>query len=251
MKITDEMLQNSFKVWFNGIELTQYFRVKQVTGRGLVNAQADIVELPGRHGGYLRKKKRRPPRPISIEALFMFNDETELHENLEELSAMLNVEGSVELVFSDEPNRTYLATYTGVSDKGDWKGYYLAELHFTCPDPDKFGFEESIDLGPYPIRNEGKAETHPVIIVHFTKAASEYKIEHANGKFVRIIYNFVAGDKLEIDLTKRKAKINNTVNMPAYDWRNRPFALLPGENTLTVTPASVGTTTIKFRPRWL
>lgn len=244
----EEILPNFYKIWFNGIELTQYFRVKEVRGRGLVNIEVGLVEIPGKNGGYLRKKKRRPPRPISIEAVFMLDDEAVLRQTLEELSSILATDGIAELVFWDEPERVYLATYNGASEKGEWEGYHLAELNFICPDPDKFGSE--LEAGTT-VTNNGSGEASPIIIASFTAAASEYKIAHSNGKFVRVIYNFIAGDLLEIDLTRRKVKINSIVNMIAYDWRSQPFTLLPGNNVLTVTPDAVATTTIKYRPRWV
>jgi predicted phage tail component-like protein len=75
--------------------------------------------------------------------------------------------------------------------------------------------------------------------------------QQETGKFVKIIWDFAAGDVLEIDLKKRKVSINGVLQMTAYDWRSTPYMLLPGANTLTVVPAEVATTQITFRPRWL
>lgn len=80
--------------------------------------------------------------------------------------------------------------------------------------------------------------------------AKSFIVTNQEAKQVKAIYDFTGKDVLEIDLAKRKMIINGVVNMPAYYFRNKPFMLLPGENTLTVEPAGVANVEVTYRPRW-
>jgi predicted phage tail component-like protein len=235
---------------FNGITKDYLYVLEGANRTPWAPIERLHYEVPNRPGAYSRKKKKTQPRPFPIPVAIKADSKAELELLKEDFAAWLLQDEPKPLVPDDEPNRTYYAEVNGSFDLDEFLYYGRGVIPFICPDPYKYGFEESLELGDYPIRNEGSVESNPIVIANFSAAASEYKIEHANGKFVRIIYNFVAGDKLEIDLTKRKVLINNIVNMPSYYWKSIPFSLLPGENVLTVTSSSVATSTIKFRPRW-
>lgn len=238
----------SFLMDFNGVTLP--IKILDVGGRGPYTQEVTRRIIPGRDSSYFIKR-RLPDRSLPVR--FIISDATslnELRDKVDDLNQLLSVPEPSPIVFSDEPNRTY----TGIlEDEPDWEEimyYGMGTLPF-IRSPYKYGFEENVTLGDYPIRNEGTAEANPIITAVFSGAANEYKIEHESGKYVRVIYNFVANDRLVIDLSKRKVTINNKLQMVAYDWRSQPFYLLPGTNKLTVTPAGKATTTIKFSPRWL
>jgi predicted phage tail component-like protein len=92
----------------------------------------------------------------------------------------------------------------------------------------------------------------PIIDVTFTGSATEYKITHQEtGKYVRIVFNFVSGNTLKIDLTKRKILINGSLNMASYDVNSTPFKLQKGNNTFVIDQRSVSTNTISYTRRKL
>jgi len=215
------------------------------------DAERRTIERPKGNGSFL-VSSRIKTRKIEIGFEFEAEDIQSFDNLKHDIFRMFYTKEEFKIVRDISPNKELYAIQEGDYDIDNITmedGEFSIEL--TMLDPLIYGIEEELVLGDYPIRNEGNEEATPIIIVNFTSSATEYKIEHSNGKFVRIIYNFDAGDKLEVDLSKRKVFINNVLNMHTYYWRNNPFNLMPGENILTVTPSDVAKTTIKFKPRWL
>ncbi|MEK3821364.1 distal tail protein Dit [Cytobacillus sp. FSL W8-0315] len=234
---------------FNGIT-KNYITVLSSNRLPWAPIEREYQEVPNRPGAYTKKKRKTKPRPFPITVL-LEADGVNLQKLKEDFASWLIHDEPKPLIPDDEPDRTYYAVVDGSFDPEELVNFGQGVIPFICPDPYKYGEEKTVTLGTGSINNAGTAETTPIINVTFTAAASEYKITHQeSGGFVRVIWNFVAGDKLVIDLAKRKIIINDNVNMTAYYWRNRPFMLRPGANNLTVVPASVATTLIKFRPRW-
>jgi predicted phage tail component-like protein len=206
-------------------------------------------EVPNRPGLHMKKKRKTNPRLLDIPVVIQAEDIEDLQKLKEDFASWLIHDEAKPLVFDDEPDRTYYAVVDGTFDLNEFVNLGQGVIPFVCPDPYKYGSEKTVNGTT--VTNNGTVETNPVITANFSTSSSEYKIEHPNGKYVRVIYNFVAGDVLEIDLTKRKVTINGNLQMAAYDWRSQPFALMPGANSLTVTPSSGVSTSIKCRERWL
>ncbi len=236
---------------FNGITKDYVQVVSGSNRKPWAPVERDYQEVPNRPGAYMRKKRKTKPRPLPIPVLIKAKDIPDLQKLKENFAAWLVHDDPKPLILDDEPDRTYYAVVDGSFDPDELVNFGQGVIPFICPDPYKYGSEKTVTLGTGSINNEGTVESPLIFNVTFTAAASEYKITHQeSGGFIRVIWNFVAGDKLVIDLAKRKVIINDNVNMTAYYWRNRPFMLGPGANNLTITPANVATTQIKFRPRW-
>ncbi|MBT2680056.1 phage tail family protein [Bacillus sp. ISL-35] len=211
-----------------------------------------LVTKPGLPGAHLVGTDTSPrvlPEPILIDK--EKSGYSNIEKLKEDLAAWLIKTDPVNLIFDDEPDRIYYALVEGTLEFEESYNYLIGTISFICPDPYKYGAEDTVLLDAAPIMNMGTAEIPLIINATFKTVATEYKITHSNGKYVRVIWDFKVGDILEIDLKKRKVTINGVVHMTAYDWRSSPFMLLPGANTLTVDPAGVATTQITFRPRWL
>ncbi|MGM0776908.1 MAG: distal tail protein Dit [Bacillota bacterium] len=234
---------------FNGITKS-YITVLSCNRQPWAPVEREYQEVPNRPGAYPKKKRKTKPRPFPITVLIEA-DGVNLQKLKEDFAAWLIQDDPKPLIPDDEPDRVYYAEVDGSFDPEELVNFGQGIIPFICPDPYKYGDEKSITLSTGSINNAGTVETIPIINVTFTAPASEYKITHQeSGGSVRIIWNFVAGDRLVIDISKRKVIINDNVNMTAYYWRNRPFMLGPGANNLTISPVNVATTQIKFRPRW-
>lgn len=221
--------------------------------------------IPNRPGAYLKGLRKTNPRPLPIPAAIKGINLTDLQKVKEDFASWLIHDDEKPLIFDDEPNRTYYAVVDGNFDIDEFIYYGRGSIPFICPDPYKYGPEEEYTLETVPEAtivtlfaaqnpgfNPAPVDAIPIFTADFNSEASEFKITHQeSGKYVRTIYNFVPGDKLEIDLTKRKVLINNIVNMPAYDWRSQPFKLYPGENHFVIEPNEAAAIKIKYRPRWL
>ncbi|MGE7650472.1 distal tail protein Dit [Peribacillus frigoritolerans] len=233
---------------FNGIKKDYLIPLFGNNREPWAPVERQYQEIPGRPGSYMRNKRivkqRSLPVPVLIHDLNM--DYNELKEDLAE---WLIHDEAKPLIFEDEPNRIYYAVVDGAFNPEDIVVFGKGTIPFVCPDPYKYGPEETIILGTPPIQNVGTVESHPVFSIKFTAPVSEFKLTHGNGKFVRVIYNFVANDLLVIDMNKRKITINNNVRMTSLDLNSNWFSFQPGNNTITSSTGA--TTTIKFRPKWL
>ncbi|MEK5052042.1 distal tail protein Dit [Niallia sp. FSL K6-0212] len=237
----------SFYMRYNGIILP--IKVKEVGGRGPLSQNVIRSKTPNRPGTTY-KKKEYPERPLPVSFYLLETTSLEeLREQVDSLSAMLDVEGPKPTVFSDEPSKVYYSILDGEPDWEEIKHYGKGVLPMLRLDPLKYGQEKTVTSTT--IINEGTASCTPIFNVEFTSAANEFRVQNEDGKFVRVIWAFVAGDKLVVDFKKRKITINYTVRMTSLDFSSNWFELRPGENKLTVTPSSVATTTITYTPRWL
>ncbi|MCM3425564.1 phage tail family protein [Bacillus paralicheniformis] len=100
--------------------------------------------------------------------------------------------------------------------------------------------------------NEGFRPTSPTVTCIFESAQSEYEVQLLKedgtiNKRVKLAYNFIEGDSLVIDFDKRKAMINEKVNMNAILMLSRWFDIPVGDCTIKTTHKS----TIKFRKKYI
>jgi predicted phage tail component-like protein len=206
-------------------------------------------DIPNRPGSTTVKKKTKPrpfPIPVAIEA----NNIEDLQKVKEDLANWLILDQPAPLIPDDEPDRTYYAVVDGSFDPEDLVRLGQGVIPFLCPNPYKYGVEEEVSVHSS-INVQGSIEVNPIIRVSFSGSTNEYLITHEDtGKSIKIVFNFVAGDVLEIDSTTRKVRINGNVNMTSYTYASRPFKLYPGYNGLLIQPSTVTTTTIKYRPGW-
>lgn len=235
---------------FNGVDTSSLINITKISGRGPLSQEVLWYNIPGRNGKLFIKKKIRE-RPIQVEFDLVGDSLEDIRLKIDTLNNILSTKAPVPIVFKDEVNITYYGILDG---KPDWDEYLFigsGSINIICPDPYKYGAEKSLTVSSAGVTNEGTVETNPIFTVTFTAAANEFKILHQQtGKFVRVIWNFVVGDKLVLDFTTRKITINNNVRMTVLDFSSNWFMLVPGSNKFTITPSSVATTTIKYRPRW-
>ncbi|OIK11973.1 hypothetical protein BIV60_17110 [Bacillus sp. MUM 116] len=237
---------------FNGISKPYLSVLKDSNRQPWAPIERQFHDVPNRPGAYLFSKRKTNPRPLPIPVFLKAESIPDLQKVKEDLAAWLIHDEPKPFIAEDEPDRTYYAVVDGSFDPDEIVRWGQGVIPFICPDPYKYSAEKTYTVSTAAITNEGTAEANPIFTVTFTAAATEFKIVHqVTGKFVRVIWNFVSGDKLNIDFTTRKISINNNLRMTALDFSSNWFKLLPGSNTFTVTPSGVTTTTVKFRPRWL
>ncbi|MCP3741467.1 distal tail protein Dit [Rossellomorea sp. BNER] len=239
----------SFEMIYNGIVLP--IEVQEVGGRGPYTQQAIRKAVPGRNGAYYIKK-RIPERPLPVKYLIKSQSEEDLRIKVDELSAILNVEGEVPITFTDEVDKTYFGVLDGDQNWDEIKKLGRGVLPIVRFDPYKYGSEKLITVtSGTPFDVLGNVEINPIIKVTFSASSPDIKITHQeSGKYVRVKYSFSNLDILEIDLTRRKYKINGNLNMMAYDFNSIPFKLKPGVNHLIIESLGVSKTEITYRPGW-
>jgi predicted phage tail component-like protein len=201
--------------------------------------------------GAVAVKRKIGARPLPFEVAILADNETDLHQKAEQLAAMLYSEKPEILTRSSEPGREYLATWENNDDFSKILETGEGVITFMVPGGLKgaaektgasFSTSQTLTIG-------GTYKTAPIFEVTFTAAATNYKIAHANGQYVRVIRSFAANDKLIIDHNKELITLNGANIMPALDLNSRFFYLEPGANALTIT-GSGQTTKAKYKEKW-
>ncbi|WP_367386947.1 distal tail protein Dit [Bacillus vallismortis] len=228
-----EILPNQWKITFNGIDISPFFYVKSTTGRGVMSREVNTATIGNRPGGFFRGT-RLPIRTITIDVLFAFSSEEELKKKQEELTYILHAEEPKPLIFHDEPDRIYYAIFESVSEGEEKDGFQQATLTFICPDPKKYGAaaESELNAGVQVFTNPGYAEIEPKIECVFKEAATSYEVAILNGdgsvsKTIKVVYNFIAGDTLIVDSSKRKVTCSGKLIMTALQIQSEWFTLPP------------------------
>jgi predicted phage tail component-like protein len=231
---------------FNGIDLTPYFREKAITGRGILSRIVTLKEMPNRPGAYFQKKKR-PVRVLNITGDVRADTPELLRTTMDELNGILDVPSPVPIVFPDEPNITYYGIPEAADDGEEYTFIHKGGMTILCPDPDKYGqtFTPSFSAGALAINHGGTVEAYPTMNVTMDVASPDLVLSNG-ADTLRIIYDFIIGDTLEINFKTRKVTINGVVNMPTVDLNNPNFfPLMPGPNNLTIVPATTATVTYR------
>lgn len=187
-----------------------------------------------------------------LEFAYMGNSRADMYDKSWAIKAWLYSEERSTITFDLIPSKYFIGKPDGAIDLEPLFVMGKFEVAFRC-EPFAYGGEQqaSFVADAVTVNNSGTAETPPVITATFTAAASEWKVT-LGSKYVRVVRDFLVGDLLEINCATGAVLVNGVRSMFFLDWQNSEFfALLPGPNTLTITPAAVCTATVSFKPRWL
>jgi len=199
-------------------------------------------EIPGRHGEIVFGVDVQP-RMIELECA-MEVSKGERGDRRHVLAGLLSpLSGDQELVFADDPGRSY---YGRLSEAVPVEAYVGADkftLAFKCSDPFAYGPEQVL-VGSGLLTNEGNVETPLVIDISGPVENPTVKVGTLS---ITWEGGVASGDHLIIDSRSMTVTFNG-VNATGAFAGDFPF-LKPGHTE--VVAASAGTTTWKFRNRWL
>lgn len=238
-------------ITFNGVDLSQYFIVNNIT-RGILPPRQIITQnIPKQAGAFfVRNKDQSKLIAVDLTVTGVGRLLANLRDQVDEIAEKLDVDTPSPLIFSDESDKTYYAVIEGGSNLTEIVAVGQGTITFLCPNPYKYGVEVPAvsSLGEVSPNVSGTVEVYPIVECTITVAAPEYVIEHvAKAQKVRLINAFVIGDTISINFNTGKILINGLLRMTTYDFTNsRWFALDVGAQTLTVSDE----TTIKWRPTW-
>ncbi|HSH25227.1 MAG TPA: distal tail protein Dit, partial [Massilibacterium sp.] len=107
----------------------------------------DMINIPGRVGALLISSE---VEPISIDIPVRIKGENiaDLQKLKEDLADWLVHDNVKELVFDDEPDRTYYAVVDGTLDLDEIVYYGKGVITFICPDGVKYGPKKEIKINP-------------------------------------------------------------------------------------------------------
>lgn len=212
---------------FNGIDLSPYFRVNEIRGRRILSNEITLTDSIT-EGGSRFLNKTRPPRTLEVDVTIIAEDSRSLGETITELNGILAVSRPVPIVFPDEPSYTYYGIPEVSNESGEFSYFHQGGLQIICPNPDKIGKSRSIELSTSKVEHiiHGQIDTPWTSRTVFTVPQSSYRLEGSNGLLILLNYDFIAGDVLEVDYTKRKVTLNGedlsvSVSL-STNWRKLP-----------------------------
>jgi predicted phage tail component-like protein len=136
--------------------------------------QRDILKVPGLPGGYLQNTET-DVRVLEIPILIKGDNLTHLQRVKEDLAAWLVTDEPKELIFDDDPTRTYYAVVDDTVDFEEIVKFGKGTIKFICPDPYVYGPEQTVNI-PYDgnkqtviVQNNGSAPTYPKFTVTFNQ----------------------------------------------------------------------------------
>jgi len=121
-----------------------------------------LVDIPGGHGAYMFGN-RYGIRELVVPIAFVWKKLSDYQSRMNLLTEWLSPGSEPEpLIFDLEPNRTYYVILSDQTDVEKIGRTGQGELVFICPDPFKYGEEQTTDVaGSVTIANEGTAITYP------------------------------------------------------------------------------------------
>src|SRR5699024_4313014 len=176
-----------------------YFLVNNVTGRGVMDVEAEGItatQMDGVYPSFSRYKER------ILEVDFTLKGENfeDLRKKLERLNEIFSTRGEeVPIEFDDEPNRVYRGRLTSAEDSMENGRIYQASITITCGNPYKRGkesYEETFDEDSFVVESKGTAISEPIFEMTAKEKATFAMI--ANGTDEDSAYNII-GVPTEVD----------------------------------------------------
>lgn len=146
-------------IW-NGIDMSPYFTVNSIEGRGVYHRELRTIKVPGVDETYLEGVDL-PPRPLTYGVTIKAKNLLELRSKIEEINRIMLTPEPVPLSHTDEPNKTYYGMLSGVQESLELEHLHQTEITVICLDPYKYG-PISEEVLPSTINITGSADVTPV-----------------------------------------------------------------------------------------
>ncbi|HDR7617040.1 TPA: phage tail family protein [Bacillus mycoides] len=153
---------------FNGVRKNYLFVLLGFSRPAWAPIERDILKVPAKAGGYLLQTNT-DVRTIKVPVVLKSSAAT-MQKTKEDLANWLVTDNPCELIFDDEPDRTYMAVIDGEDSLEELIFRGKGELIFICPNPYKLGavqtkqFQNNVDGNlQADINNPGSVESNPVI----------------------------------------------------------------------------------------
>lgn len=138
------------------------------------SVERNLLHVSGVHGAYLLNSEVQPlliRQPIGM----VIKNDSEMLSIKDELAEWLFTSERVELVFDDEPGRTYYAVAQNtIEDMERFASFRTGTIEFLCADPYAYGEEQTVSFesGHALIANAGTAEAYPIFDLTVTQNSS-------------------------------------------------------------------------------
>lgn len=173
-------MANFDSIYFNEIRMPDFVKVINIEHSILPPVSQNLLTVGGKAGAY-DFGNNMGTREINIDIVIVMDEPNTLPEKLELLAEWLYYDEPKELILGDNPNRYYVAKFTG--DSNVKESFLIGEgtLTFLCSDPYIKGAEivhqVPTDLTDvYELVNEGTAETFPKMTFTIAKDLTGFTI---------------------------------------------------------------------------
>lgn len=171
---------------FNGIDLSPYFRIKDIRGRGLPKRYIDTVTALGMDGEYVEGVET-PAKLLEIDIRIISKN---LRETIDFLNGILTTDSPVPIIFPDEPDKTYYGIVEDSTETGEkvHLGHHDATIYIRRSDPYKYGEEVEIELqdDTAVIENEGTAEADPIFELEVLQDTTFAMVQNGEDEYMAI-----------------------------------------------------------------
>lgn len=168
-------------IYFNERPIPDFVRVIAINHSILPPISQNTLTIGGKAGAY-DFGNTVGTREISVDIAIVAPEENMMPSLLEQLSAWLYYDDAVELILGDNPNRFYVAKFTGDSDISESFRLGTGTLTFTCSDPYIKGLEreyiipETYNGDVLELTNTGSAETFPQMSFEMTQDVTNFSV---------------------------------------------------------------------------
>lgn len=175
---------SDFKVFFNGVELTKYIRVTSLDRGVGTDVTNELIKIGSSNGKYF-KSKTTEEKIISMGFVLRYD----LTKKRRELAGLLNVSEPAKLIFSDEPDKYYMAISDGdiPLDENNFLG--KGTIEWLVPEGIAWSVveKEITDTnGAISFNYDGTAETFPRFEIENPTTNGFLGIVNQDGKVIQI-----------------------------------------------------------------
>ncbi|PEM73264.1 phage tail protein [Bacillus pseudomycoides] len=234
----------SFK--FNGIKKDYLFILMGFNRSAWAPIERDILTTPGRPGGYLLQTNTKV-RVIEVPVILKASSQDDLQKKKEDLADWLIQDEPKELIFDDEPDRTYMALLDGETDLDELIFRGKGSIHFVCPMPYKLGEVKTSGLSivgsdlKAVIPNKGTVESNPIVEIDVLNKSPFIDIWNGDDYF-RLGYP--TGPKTKLVAQEDRVIWDKMDNLGKWNPHNGPLgSLFEGAGAMEIAGSGHG-----FRP---
>ncbi len=229
---------------FNGVDLSRYFVAEHV----------ERTLLPSISNTNVKKRHIRAelsPTIIKVRIRLIEDDNFDLTEVKRKVAGKLYTEEPAQLVLYDDPTRYDMAILDGSTDFRRLWSSGETVLNFINPEGLSYTTIPTAKalLATDKVTINGTHETRPVFTVTIPQILTGFKISNlTTGQHVEITNQPLnTGNILIIDCQKELVTLNGNSIMPKVTIFSDFFALVPGDNNLTLTKAG----SVTYHEAWL
>ena len=197
---------------------------------------------------------------IEVDVVIAGDSPSALRDSIRKVAAWLNSEVPRQLIFSDEPDKYYMAVLIGQTAIEQMITDGIVTLSFLCPDP--FAYALAPDLvvmtsSPRAHTQRGTAPADPLLRLQGVSTAAQQLSINVGGQEITYLGALASGDWLEIDCAaKTVIRVSGGTRSSVLASVVKPIfpQLAGGDNVISVAVADGATWSrleIHCRNRWL